>query len=129
VENAIADGVHFFHLDALCSGVQIEVDFSVALTVIANIVYRWFARSLRGFENAQAKQLYRRFINTWADIRVDPTSVEIILPRRSHNPLLLEAGYDTVRSASPSPGGTGESCASRFGDETLSELVARENRG
>jgi len=38
VENAIADGVHFFHLDALCSGVHIEVDFSVAVTVIANVL-------------------------------------------------------------------------------------------
>ena len=25
IENAIADGIHFFNLDALCSGVQIEV--------------------------------------------------------------------------------------------------------
>lgn len=94
VENAIADGVHFFHLDALCSGVQIEVDFSVAITILANVLYRWFARDIRGFEKAQAKQLYRRFINTWAEIRVSESDVCVSFPRRSHNPLLLEVGYD-----------------------------------
>lgn len=101
VENAIADGVHFFHLDALCSGVHVEVDFSVAVTVVANVLYRWFAKDLKGFEKAQAKQLFRRFINTWAEIRIDPSSVEVILPRRAHNPLLLEAGYDKLTVSVP----------------------------
>lgn len=101
IENAIADGVHFFHLDALCSGVHVEVDFSVALTIVANVLYRWFARNLKGFEKAQAKQLFRRFINTWAEVRIDPSSVEVILPRRAHNPLLLEAGYDKLTVSVP----------------------------
>jgi transposase len=96
VENAIADGVHFFHLDALCSGVQIEVDFSVVLTVMANMLYRWFARDLKGFERGQAKQIYRRFIDTWADVRIKGSRVHIILPRRSHNPLLMEAGINDL---------------------------------
>jgi hypothetical protein len=30
IENGIADGVVFFHLDALCLGLQFKVDFSVA---------------------------------------------------------------------------------------------------
>jgi hypothetical protein len=101
VENAIADGVHFFHLDSLCSGVQIEVDFSVAVTIVANAVYRLFARHIKGFERAQAKQLHRRFINTGADIVMDETGVEVILPRRSHNPLLLEAEYGKLVSQIP----------------------------
>lgn len=105
VENAIADGVHFFHLDALCSGVQVEVDFSTAVTVLSNMLYRWFARDLRGFERAQAKQLYRKFINTWADVRIDSSGVEVVLPRRAHNPMLLEAGYDKLRVSVPWWGG------------------------
>ncbi|MFH1259837.1 MAG: FlgD immunoglobulin-like domain containing protein, partial [Elusimicrobiota bacterium] len=39
IENAIADGVHFFHLDALCSSLQVEVDFSVVLTIVASLTY------------------------------------------------------------------------------------------
>lgn len=101
VENAIADGVHFFHLDALCSGVHIEVDFSVAVTVISNVLYRWFARELRGFEQSQAKQLHRRFIDCSADLFIGPRDVEVLLPRRSHNPLLLEAGYDERQARIP----------------------------
>jgi transposase-like protein len=101
IENAIADGVHFFHLDALCSGVQIEVDYSVALTILANVLYRWFANKMRGFERVQPKQVYRKFIHTWAEVRVRPTAVEVILPRRSHNPLLLEAGYNHLNVPIP----------------------------
>jgi hypothetical protein len=35
VENAIADGVHFFHLDALCSGVQIEALLRATLKALS----------------------------------------------------------------------------------------------
>jgi hypothetical protein len=93
IENAIADGVNFFHLDALCSSIQIEVDFSVALTVAANLLYRLFAFKIRGFEDAQPKQIYRKFINTMGSIQVQKHQLVVHFPRRAHNPLLVEAGY------------------------------------
>jgi transposase len=93
VENAIADGVHFFHLDALCSGLQLEVDFSVALTVAANLCYRLFARRIAGFEAAQPKQIYRRFVNTLGHVRIERDAITVRYPKRAHNPLLLEAGF------------------------------------
>jgi hypothetical protein len=59
----------------------------------------------KGFEKTQAKQLHRKFINTRADIRVDSSGVEVVLPRRAHNPLLIEAGYDKLKVQVPWWGG------------------------
>lgn len=101
IENAIADGVAFFHLDALCSGLQLEVDFSVAWTVAANLCYRLFARRLAGFEAAQPKQVYRRFINTLGEVHIQPDTITVHYPKRAHNPLLLEAGFHQERARVP----------------------------
>lgn len=93
IENAIADGIHFFHLDALCSSVNIEVDFSVALTVLAELLYRMFARRIAGFGEATAKQLFRKFVNSTGGIKIQDGEMVVAMARRAHNPLLLEAGY------------------------------------
>lgn len=92
IENGLADGVDFFHLDALSSAVAINVDFDVLLTVIGSGVYRLFARSLHGFDHAQARQLFRRFLDTTARVIIDGRNVTVRLPRRAHNPLLIDAG-------------------------------------
>lgn len=101
IENAIADGVAFFHLDALCSGLQLEVDVSVACTVAANLCYRLFAQRIAGFEAAQPKQVYRRFINTLGEVHIDHDTITVHFPKRAHNPLLLEAGFARERVRVP----------------------------
>lgn len=92
IENGLADSVDFFHLDALSSAVALNVDFDVLLTVIGGGLYRLFARSLRGFERAHARQIFRRFLDTPARVRISKDEVLVRLPRRAHNPLLLDAG-------------------------------------
>jgi hypothetical protein len=92
IENGLADAVDFFHLDALSSAVALNVDFDVLLTVIASGIYRHFARSLRGYERAQARQIFRRFLDTTARVTISRKHVTVQLPRRAHNPLLLDAG-------------------------------------
>lgn len=47
----------------------LNVDFDVLLTVLGGGIYRMFARSLRGYERAQARQIFRRFLDTTARIR------------------------------------------------------------
>lgn len=93
IENAIADGVHFFHLDALCSSLNIQVDFSVALTVLSDILYNNFARRIPGFQDATAKQLYRKFVNSAGGITIKDKEITVKLKRRAHNPLLMAAGF------------------------------------
>lgn len=92
IENGLADSVDFFHLDALSSAVALNVDFDVLLTVLGGGIYRLFARSLRGYERAQARQIFRRFLDTTARVTVTPNEVTVRLPRRAHNPILLDAG-------------------------------------
>jgi len=92
IENGLADAVDFFHLDALSSAVALNVDFDVLLTVIASGVYRQFAKVLRGYERAQARQIFRRFLDTTARVAIADDVVTVTLPRRAHNPILLDAG-------------------------------------
>lgn len=101
VENAIADGVNFFHLDALCSSLHIEVDFSVLLTVVGDLLYSRFAGRIRGFQDATAKQIHRKFINSTATITIDKREIFVYFNRRAHNPLLMEAGFEKMEVRIP----------------------------
>lgn len=101
VENSLADAVNFFHLDALSSAVRLKVDFDVTLTVIASGLYRHLAQQLRGYEQAQAQQVFRHFLNTFARVRIGPDEVEVGFPKRAHTPLLLAAGM--ADTATPIP--------------------------
>jgi len=92
IENGLEDQVHFFHLDALSSAVAMKVDFDVTLTVIATGLYRMLGSHLHGFEHAKARQIFRRFLDTSATVDVTPGRVRVRLPRRAHNPLLIESG-------------------------------------
>jgi hypothetical protein len=101
IENGLADSVDFFHLDALSSAVALNVDFDVLLTLIGSGIYRLFATSLRGYERVRARQLFRRFLDTTARVTVAADEVTVRLPRRAHNPILLDAGL--IGSAVPIP--------------------------
>ena len=101
IENGLSDAVGFFHLDALSSAVALNVDFDVLLTVIASAVYRSLAKSLRGYEHAQPRQLFRRFLDTSARVTVSSDVVTVQLPRRAHNPLLIDAGL--IGTTTPIP--------------------------
>jgi hypothetical protein len=92
IENGLSDAVDFFHLDALSSAVALNVDFDVLLTVIASGIYRMFAKMLRGYERAQARQIFRRFLDTSARVTVSKDEITVQLPRRAHNPILIDAG-------------------------------------
>src|SRR3954454_18375676 len=101
IEGGLGVGVNFFHLDCLASEVRLNVDLDAALTVIANGCYRWLASRLRGFEKADPKQLYRRFVETAGTMIVQPDRLTVALDRRTHNPILREAALD--RDAPPIP--------------------------
>ena len=93
--------VNFFHLDCLASEVRLNVDLDAALTVIANGCYRWLATRLHGFEKADPKQLYRRFVETAGAVTIHPDRLTVRFDRRCHNPILREAALD--RDPTPIP--------------------------
>jgi hypothetical protein len=94
VEDGLGAAVNFFHLDCLASEVRLNVDVDTALTVLANGCYRWLGKQLRGFEKAAPKQLFRRFVETAGLVEVEADRVVVRFDRRSHNPVLREAGLD-----------------------------------
>jgi hypothetical protein len=92
IENALSDAVRFFHLDALSSAVGLKVDFDMALLVLASGLYRLLAQRMRGYADAQARQIFRDLINLPATITVSDKDVEVSFHRRSHLPILLASG-------------------------------------
>ena len=92
IENALSDAVRFFHMDALSSSVGMKVDFDMGLTVIASGLYRLLARRMRGYSDAQARQIFRDLIDIPADVSVTPTEVTVNLHRRSHLPIIVASG-------------------------------------
>ncbi len=46
IENSIADGIDFFHMDALSSAVAMKVDCDLQLTLMASSLYRLLGRRI-----------------------------------------------------------------------------------
>ncbi len=92
IENALADAVRFFHMDALSSAVGLKVDFDMALLVLASGLYRLLARRMRGYADAQARQIFRDLVDMPADVTITEQQVEVRFHRRSHLPIVLASG-------------------------------------
>jgi hypothetical protein len=92
IENALADAVRFFHIDALSSSVGLKVDFDMALLVLASCLYRLMARRMRGYHDAQARQIFRDLIDMPADIAITENEISVRFHRRAHLPIVLASG-------------------------------------
>jgi hypothetical protein len=92
IENALADAVRFFHIDALSSSVGMKVDFDMTLLVLASGLYRIMARRMRGYQDAQARQVFRDLIDMPAQVNVTDREVRIKFYRRAHLPIVLASG-------------------------------------
>lgn len=92
IENALSDAVRFFHIDALSSAVGLKVDFDMALLVLASGLYRLLAQRMRGYGDAQARQIFRDLIDISADVEVTEKEVSVSFHRRAHLPLILASG-------------------------------------
>ena len=89
IENALSDAVRFFHIDALSSAVGLKVDFDMALLVLASGLYRLVARRMRGYGDAQARQIFRDLIDMSAEVQVSDKEVSVSFHRRAHLPIIL----------------------------------------
>ena len=92
IENALSDAVRFFHMDALSSAVGLKVDFDMGLLVVASGLYRLLARRMRGYTDAQARQVFRDLVDMPAQIEVTEREVHVHLERRAHLPIILASG-------------------------------------
>ena len=102
IENQIADGIDFFHMDALSSAVAMKVNCDLQLTLMASSLYRLLGMQIgHGYETAKSRHLFRDFINATATIKLGEKDVQVTFAKRAHNPLLLAAGLDKTAVAIP----------------------------
>lgn len=101
VENSIAEAVSFFNLNALSSPILIKVHFDVLMTLIADTLYTMLAQKLRGFEDCDAKKLYRHFVKGKGTVEVRDGLVNVTFPRRAHNPILRAVPWNNLPNVLP----------------------------
>jgi len=92
IENALSDAVRFFHMDALSSAVGLKIDFDMALLVVASGLSRLLATRMRGYGDAQARQIFRDLVDMPATVTVTDHDVEVSFHRRAHLPIVLASG-------------------------------------
>jgi transposase len=93
VENELDAYIGGFHLDALTSGVPLNVDLDTTLTVLAGNLYRLLALKLDRYENATPDKIWRHFLDATGTLHITETSVTCALNLRSHHPVLIDAGF------------------------------------
>ncbi len=102
IENSIADAIDFFHMDALSAAVPLKIQIDLQLTLMASALYRILATRLgNGRENATARTIFRKAVNTSATVEITPDEIIVSLGRRANNPLLISAGYADIRQSIP----------------------------
>ena len=102
IENNIADGIDFFHMDALSSAVAMKVNCDLQLTLMASSLYRLLAARIgHGYETAKSRHLFNDFIHAGATIALEERDVVVAFQKRAHNPLLLAADFDKTDVAIP----------------------------
>jgi hypothetical protein len=102
IENSIADGIDFFHMDALSSAVAMKVNCDLQLTLMASSLYRLLASRIgRGYERAESRHLFQDFVNATARVTLTESDIRVRYQKRAHNPLLIAAGFDTTETVIP----------------------------
>ena len=106
IENSIADGIEFFHMDALSSAVAMKVNCDLQLTLMASSLYRVLgARIGRGYQAAKAQHIFRDFIDATASVHITEDEILVRFQKRAHNPLLIAAGFPKTDIRVPWLGG------------------------
>jgi len=102
IENNIADGIDFFHMDALSSAVAMKVNCDLQLTLMASSLYRLLACRLgNGYEKAKSRHVFADFIDAAAQVQIGAAEIEVRFQKRAHNPYLLAADFAKTDQAIP----------------------------
>ena len=78
IENGIADGIDFFHMDALSSAVAMKVNCDLQLTLMASSLYRLLGTELgKEYTNAKSRRIFRDFIDAAAVVTIDSSTITV----------------------------------------------------
>jgi hypothetical protein len=102
IENQIAEGINFFHMDALSSAVAMKVNCDLQLTLMASSLYRLLGAKVgNGYAEARADHMFRDLVDATATVTITASEIVVSFQKRAHNPLLLATGLD--RTTTPVP--------------------------
>lgn len=102
IENGIADGIDFFHMDALSSSVAMKVDCDLQLTLMASSLYRLFGAQIgKGYETAKSRHIFRDFIDAVATVTISADKVVVKFQKKAHNPYLINCGFAAEKCLIP----------------------------
>lgn len=90
IENNIQENVDFFSLNALSSPVIVKVDFDIAMTLIANTLYKVLSSKFKLFGNAKPKTTYRNIVEGDAKILITNKKVTITFGKKAYNPMVMD---------------------------------------
>lgn len=90
IENNIQENIDFFSLNALSSPVIVKVDFDIAMTLIANTLYKALSGKFKLFDRAKPKTTYRSFIEGDAKIAINNDIVHVKFGKKSFNPMIMD---------------------------------------
>ena len=97
IENSIADGIDFFHMDALSSAVAMKVNCDLQLTLMASSLYRLFGSKIgNGYQRAKSRHIFRDFVDATAQVNITKRRILVRFQKRAHNPLLIASGFDNI---------------------------------
>ena len=90
IENNIQENIDFFSLNALSSPIIVKVDFDIAMTLVANTLYKILAGKFKLFEKAKPKTIYRNIVEGAAKIYFGTNTVKVVFGKKSFNPLIMD---------------------------------------
>ena len=106
IENGIADGIDFFHMDALSSAVAMKVNCDLQLTLMASSLYRLLGTELgKEYTNAKSRRIFRDFIDATAVVTIDSSTITSSFKSAHTTHTYFEAGFDRKRTRVPWLGG------------------------
>ena len=105
IENELDANISGFHLNALSSGLPLNVDLDTTLTVLAGNCYRLLARKLPRYELATPDRLWRHFLDNTGTLTVAEDHVRVNLALRTYTPVLIDAGFPELDIPIPWWGG------------------------
>lgn len=92
IENELDADISGFHLNALSSGLPLNVDLDTTLTVLAGNCYRLLARTLPRYQLPTPDRIWRHFLDNTGTIVVADDHVRVDLALRTNTPTLIDAG-------------------------------------
>jgi transposase len=90
IENNIAENIDFFNLNSLQSPVIVQVNFDIAMTLIANSLYKILSKKIRWFEDATPKTISRKFVNIETQINITDHEFIVQYKKNTYNPMIKD---------------------------------------